>query len=326
MYGHLPVLRQTQFFPGQLGVPGSDTDLGIRATPGGVVLYVDENHPGATAFNDGTDPLNPLTTITAAIAKPFFTAGSVIVVGANATLVESVVIPATAPQGCSIIGVSNGTYCPTWTAAVNTGTALTINQQNWRISGIKFDLPAHGQSITLNWDATNNGSNTMIDHCQFMGGYAGHFGITAVGAPYAVCIADCEFAEILQGAQLGAAIYFGLTPTADPLMWRIERNIFWDNDNHITSLNADHGLNTSIIKDNLFYDGEGIPTVLKLDLRGGSLGHNIVVGNYFAGDYSNAGGYYDSGAQASEWVGNWSADIAEAEVSDACTTILPPAA
>ena len=325
MFGHLPVLRQTQFFPGQLGVPGSDTDLGIRAAPGGVVLYVDENHPGATATNDGTDPLNPLTTITAAIAKPYFTAGSVIVVGANATLVESVTIPATAPQGCSIIGVSNGTYMPTWTAAAGAGTALTINQRNWRISGIKFNIPATGIAIQLNWTATLNGSETLIDHCQFMGGYAGHFGIVAAGAPYAVHIEDCEFAEILDGARTGFAIFCANAPIADPLMWRIERCVFWDVDNAIGSSNHDYGFNTSIIKDNLFYDGEGIPTVIKLDLRGGSLGHNIVTGNFFSGDYSNVGGYYDSGAQASEWMGNLSPDLAEAGVGDNGWTILPPA-
>ena len=292
------------------------------------VFYVEPAHANANDDNEGTDPLFPLATLTEILTRltwwPQLAAGDVIYV--KGAVSEAVTIPVTAPQGCSIVGVSNGSYYPTWTTPVNTGTCLTINQLNWRVSGIKFDIPAHGQAITLNWTAVLNGSNAIIDHCYFMGGYAGHFGITAVGAPYAVHVLDCEFAEILQGAQTGAAIYFGLTPIADPLMWRIERCLFWDCDNHITSLNADHGLNTSIIKDNLFYDGEGIPTVLKLDLRGGSLGHNIVTGNFFSGDYSNAGGYYDSAAQASEWMGNWTPDIAEAEVADNGLTILPPAA
>ncbi|HQF70484.1 MAG TPA: hypothetical protein PLH39_04300 [Promineifilum sp.] len=319
-------LRYIEQRDAQWGVKGTGAEARIVAGEQ-QVFYVEPAHANANDDNEGTDPLFPLATLTEIITRtafwPQLAAGDVIYV--KGTVSEAVTVPVTAPIGCSIVGVTNGSYVPRWSTPVNTGTCLTLNQLAWRVSGIKFDIPAHGQAITLNWDATNNGSEAIIDNCYFMGGYAGHYGITAVGAPYAVHVLNCEFAEILDGAQTGFAIYFGLTPIADPLMWRIEGNLFWDVDNAIGSLNHDHGLNTSVIKDNLFYDGEGIPTVLKLDLRGGSLGHNIVVGNYFAGDYSNVGGYYDSGAQASEWVGNWTPDIAEAEVADNGLTILPPA-
>jgi hypothetical protein len=49
---------------------------------------------------------------------------------------------------------------------------------------------------------------------------------------------------------------------------------------------------------------------------------NHVVGNYFGGDYSIAGGY--RGGAADEWYGNFSPDIAEAEVADNGIVILPP--
>jgi hypothetical protein len=310
----------------QWGVFGTGAEARIVAGQQ-QVFYVEAANATANDDNEGTDPLYPLATLTEILTRTLFwprlAAGDVIYVKGN--LSEAVTIPFTAPVGCSIVGVTNGSYVPRWTTPVNTGTCLTINQLAWHISGFKFDIPAHGQAITLNWNVAANGSEAIIDNCYFMGGYAGHFGITAVGCPYAVTVRNCEFAEILQGAQLGAAIYFGLAPTANALMWRIENNLFWDVDNCITSLAADNGPNTSVIKGNMFYDGEGIPTVLKLDLRGGSLGHNIVIENYFAGNYDNAGGYYDSAAQASEWVGNWSRDLAQAEIADNGLTILPPA-
>ena len=311
----------------QWGVKGTGAEARIVAGEQ-QVFYVEAAHANANDDNEGTDPLFPLATMTEIITRtafwPQLAVGDVIYV--KGTISEAVTVPATAPAGCSIVGVTNGSYAPRWGTPVNTQTCLTINQLGWRVSGIKFDIPAHGIAIQLNWTATNNGSETIIDNCYFMGGYAGHYGIVATGAPYAVHILNCEFAEILQGAQLGFAIWCAGAAIADPLMWRIENCLFWDNDNHIGSSNNNFGLNTSVIKDNMFYDGEGIPTVLKLDLRGGSLGHNIVIGNYFAGDYSEPGGYYDSGAQASEWVGNWTPDIAEAEVGDNGLTILPPAA
>ena len=67
------------------------------------------------------------------------------------------------------------------------------------------------------------------------------------------------------------------------------------------------------------------PTIF-LDLRGGSRGENVVVGNIFSGDYSNTGGYYANVANPGMWMGNIAEDIAEAEVGDNSFTIAPPAA
>jgi len=311
----------------QWGVFGTGAEARIVAGDQ-QVFYVEPASATADDDNEGTDPLFPLATLTEILTRttdwPQLAAGDVIYVKGDLT--ETVTIPAAAPAGCSIVGVTNGSYTPAWTAAAAAGTALTINQLRWHISGFKFNIPATGIGIQLNWTATLNGSEAIIDNCYFMGQYAGSRGIVGIGAPFAVHVYNCEFAEITDGAAGAFAIWFGTTPIADPLMWRIERCLFWDNDNHIGSLASDHCLNTSVIKDNLFYDGEGIATTLKLDLRGGSLGHNIVTGNFFSGDYSNVGGYWDSAAQASEWIGNFSPDTAEAEVgTDNGQTILPPA-
>ena len=63
-----------------------------------------------------------------------------------------------------------------------------------------------------------------------------------------------------------------------------------------------------------------------LDLRGGSQGENIVVGNSFSGDYSNTGGYYANAANPGNWVGNVAEDVLEAEVADNGFTVAVPAA
>ena len=56
----LPQVRQAILYQGQVGVPGSDVPRGLRTSPAGIVLFVDANHPNATATADGTDPENPL--------------------------------------------------------------------------------------------------------------------------------------------------------------------------------------------------------------------------------------------------------------------------
>ena len=65
----LPQVRLQPWYPGQMGVADSDVQRGLRWEPTGIVLYVDENHPGASATADGTDPENPQTTIQQAITN-----------------------------------------------------------------------------------------------------------------------------------------------------------------------------------------------------------------------------------------------------------------
>ena len=63
------MLKLPPWFPGQMGVPGSDTPEGIRYIPQGLTLYVDVNHPDANDNHDGTDPKYPLATIQGAVGK-----------------------------------------------------------------------------------------------------------------------------------------------------------------------------------------------------------------------------------------------------------------
>lgn len=65
----VPLLRATPWFPGQLGIRGSDNSLGLRTSSQGMVWYVDGSHPNANDLSDGTNPHEPLATIGAAITK-----------------------------------------------------------------------------------------------------------------------------------------------------------------------------------------------------------------------------------------------------------------
>jgi hypothetical protein len=330
----LPIIRAAPWYAGQVGVAGSDVSRGLRWEPSGIVLYVDENHPGVADAGDGTNPEYPLASIQTAITRltSFVTStsssleGSVIVVGAGATIAESVIIPPTAPKNCAIIGAGGGIDAPTWTAATAAGTALTIRQSGWKIEGFRFNTGAEGTAIRLDWVPASGyvANRTLITGNFFDGQYVGKYGIDLNGAPYDMWVIGNEFREYQSAAGDAFAIYCSGSSEADPYMAVIRENIFWENENNIGSLNHDYGFNVSIIADNFFQQGAGIATVIQLDLRGGSVGKNTVTRNVFCGDYSNTGGYY--AGTSDMWIGNIAEDVAEAEVGDNGWTVVIPAA
>ena len=331
----LPQIRLQPLYPGQMGVSGSDVPRGIRWEPTSIVLYVDENHPGASADADGTDPENPLTTVAAAVTRlaTFATAtsssltGSAIVIGAGATIAESVTITPSAPANCRIIGGGGSRHRPTWGAATAAGTALTIQREGWTIEGITFEAGAEGTSIQLQEVPGSSliAYKTVIRDCQFDGLWGGLYGIDFAGAPHRVTVENCEFIEWRSAG--GAAFAICVTDTAHtlPFQCRIHNNLFWSNENHIGSVDALRAFSGSIISGNVFDQNAYIATTIMLDLRSATVS-NTVVGNHFGGDYSNTGGYYDSVGAPGNWLGNFAEDIAEAEVGDNGLTIALPAA
>ncbi len=64
-----PIIKHLPFYPGQWGILGSDSGLGIRTVPLGNVYYVFSEYANANDNNDGTDPNYPLDTILAAYNK-----------------------------------------------------------------------------------------------------------------------------------------------------------------------------------------------------------------------------------------------------------------
>ena len=80
----IPLWRQHPWYPGQLGgVPGVDTETGLRAHSTGAVFYVDPNYPGVSDARDGTNPTNPLATVAQALTLCQAYRGDTIAVMAN---------------------------------------------------------------------------------------------------------------------------------------------------------------------------------------------------------------------------------------------------
>jgi len=329
----LPQIRHAPTYPGQFGVAGSDVTRGLRWAPEGIVLYVDENHPNATATNDGTDPENPLTTIQLAVTalENFATAnaqsleGSVIVVADEADIGETVTVPATAPESCTIYGAGSTAHRPTWSAATAAGTALTVLQTGWTIEGFTFEAGAEGTSVLLNGTGSTGAYKTTIRNCRFDGLWGGLYGISFVGAPHRVLIEGCEFLEWRSAGGAAFAIVVFDASDSNPYECHIKNNVFWENENHIGSLAADRAWNMSTFTDNIFHEGVLIPATLLLDLRGGTRGYNTVTDNYFGGAYTNAGGYYANAATPDScWMGNMT-EATPGTVGDNGMTIRVPA-
>jgi len=336
----LPQIRLQPWYPGQMGVPGSDVQRGLRWAPTGIVLYVDENHPGTSGAADGTDPENPLNSIQTAITRltNFATAlgvsleGSVIVVADEATIAESVIIPATAPTNCTILGAGSTAHHPVWTAAGAAETALTVRQEGWTVEGFTFETGAAGTAIRLQNSLDDDpyiAYKTTIRDCRFDGLYGGLYGIDFIGAPHRVVIEGCTFLEYRSNDSAYAIM---VSDTASgpgsPYQGAVINNRFHNCDNYVGGLDSIRGFNLTLFQGNYFAQSHAalIPIVnFYLDLRGGSRGYNTVVGNSFGGVYTNVGGYWANPATPDAcWVGNM-AEATPATVADNGLTVRTPA-
>jgi hypothetical protein len=306
---------------GQMGVRGSDVQRGLRWEPTGIVLYVDPDSNNDTDQADGTDPENPMTTIQAAVTRL-----SVIVLGGMA-YTETVTIPATAPNYCTILGGANTRFRPTWASGGAAENCLTIRAEGWTIDGIEFDCPSAAAGIRLEEVPASSYSayKTRIQNCTFDGLWSGLYGIEFYGAPHRVQIYNNWFVEMNNvDPTLAWCIYVTDSSHTNPYQCEIVGNRFMDSDNYVGSLGAIRGFNVSLFQNNVFEDGVLLTPTTFLDLRGGSRGYNIVTGNFFGGTYTNAGGYYANAATPNGcWVGNF-ADITPPQVADNGLTIAVP--
>ena len=323
----LPQVRLQPWYPGQMGVPGSDVPRGLRTSSAGVVLYVAADHPNATATADGTDPENPLTTITAAMARlvtfhaeaSIQAENSVIVVSPGVYTDNIDIADATYPEGCTLLAAGATQFDVIWRPA--SGDALVLNQSNWVVDGFHFQPPDDGAGIKLTWDTTG-GHGAVIQNCFFNGRWGtGLYGLELSGSPYNVTIQDNWFTEFSTNQ---AAIITIANTVASAFQNLFLRNFFQECAQYIT--NTAEGYNACIFADNIFAVATGLlaATTTYMDLGGPGHGYNQVVGNYFPGDYSNVGGYTAEGAGTDSWYGNFAEDVTEAEVGDNGITILPP--
>lgn len=319
----LPVERLTPFYPGQLGVPGSDVERGLRTQSAGFVLYVNNLHPGRSDSNDGTNPDAPLITIGQAFTNlatwhaRYGAVGSLngtnsYIVVSPGTYAESLTIAATTmPDYGVLMGAGNGRYPVIWDDADT--DCLTITAYGWKVANFHF-RPANAYAgVKLSRPAGTVGAEgTVIENCFFDGQWSGTgYGVALDGAPANCTIQDCRFAEFHTGGGVGITVTD--TSVADPYQTHVIGCTFQEC-NECIARDCGGGWNQTIVWNNVFIDGTvdaNFPTVngtdMFIDMRGGSNGYNKVCGNHFGGTYNNAGGYYDS-TNADEWWGNY-ADI-----------------
>lgn len=331
----LPLVRQQPWYPGQMGVPGSDVPRGLRWGSAGIVLFVDANHPNATTTADGTDPEYPLSTIAAAMARlvtfhaeaSIQAEGSVIVVAPGIYTDNVVIANATYPEDCTILGLSSNRFGVIWRPA--SGDALTIDQGGWCVDNIHFQPADDGAGVKLTWDAGSGGEDALIQNCFFDGRWAtGLYGIEFEGAPANVTIRNCRFAEFPANSP---CITVTSTAVADVYQMHVLGCTFQECDEYI-SREVAGGYSQSIIMGNVFvdasndatYPGGADGTDVFIDMRGATNGYNTVTMNSLGGDYSNTGGYF--AGTGDNWIGNFAEDIAEAEVGAEGITIAVPAA
>ena len=325
-----PLLKLRPWYNGPYGIDGAESALGVRTEGRPVVLYVDDTHPRANDNNWGTHPLNPKETVQSAVDSIFLVEGSLIVVAAEASITESVTIGPARPTNCTIMGVGGNRHQPTWAPATAPGIALTVQQMEWTIEGFTFELGSLGTAIRLSEDPLQTpvhiAYKTLIRNCQFDGLFGGQYGVDFYGAPHRVTIEDCEFIEFHTGASDAFAICTTDSAHTNANQCRILNNMFWQNDNHIGSVGGNRSFNASEFRGNTFMAlGDVFNTTIKLDLRGGSVGLNIVTQNVFCGDYAH-GGYWANAAAPGMWVGNIAEDLLEPEVADNGFTVAIPAA
>lgn len=317
-----PVIAYPADFPGQMGVPGSASGLGLRMIPGGRAYYVAKTTEVAIADdnNDGTDPLAPLATIGGAITR-IETAvhrkgASVIFVGPGTYTENLTVTDTDLPDDVFVVGLGKVIVTPSAAAT------QTLSQgKRWHWSGIEFRLGT-ATGITLTLSASLDAGGSIFTDCLFNGQGNCAVGVDLAGAPSDVRFINCDFYNVYNGSNNGEALTTSANATDESDRLLLQDCRFFDNDSHIDlPCNVSHFIRVSLAA-----AGNKDVAVVFLDLRGGTVGHNVMQGCLFDGDYSNTGGYYDNASGASIWAGNIATDTAEAEVGDNGWVIAAPAA
>ena len=316
-----PIMKLPPWFGGQVGISFTEPAEGLRMSPAGNVLYVDVNHAGASDANEGTDPRHPKLTIQSAVNSQFLTDGSWIGI-APGVYPESVLIPATVASYVTMIGLGSNHF---WPSIVSDGAALdaiSLSARGWTIRNLRVTGHSASAGIRLyeHSDPGYQGAETVIDNVFFDGAWRALYGLEFEGSPGMVTVSNCRFSEHRTGAGASYAVRESASPRQNAYECSFLNNWFFENENHVAG-----GFGVTLFQGNHFMSGSLIPSTVQLDLRGGTVGLNMVVGNTFDGDYSNVGGYYANAAHPGHWGGNVTEDVAEAEVGDNGLTILPPA-
>jgi len=276
-----PLTRMNPWFPGQAGgVPGTSNDTGLRLDSNARVVYVDPNFVGVSDGRDGTDPNEPLQTVTTALTKCRAYCNDTIIVAANSDwtygdtdvgraveINEEVIV--TVP-GVRIVGLAPpsalGVY---WKPVTASGVCITVHAMDVLIEGFCFweDVLATPIGILSEWDGdTMWGDNLTVRNCCFETGLA--YGIQLDFAY------NCDIHHnYFEGISV-AAIH-SLDVEGDPDYAVIHNNIF----NGCTAAIDLEDSGDCTIFENYIYGTAG-GTNNFIDLTGG--GRNMVANNFLA--------------------------------------------
>jgi hypothetical protein len=246
----MPQFKLPPWFGGQMGVPGSDTPLGFRNNPQGVVYYVDGSHPDANDVNDGTDPNEPKATIQSAITASNATitwANTPPYVGMNWIIVSpgAYAENLTPPFYCKVIGLGLATgnttdICVNVHPAAGSplaGTGLASHWFNIRfecdtaVPVIDFDVmnscvfencaitDGNPGLATVGIDTTDANSSWIMG-CLFKGNTNPlTIGIRSTGDFYSCRVIGNEICAVTTGIDLSGAALVGNAIAAHNYIW-----------------------------------------------------------------------------------------------------------
>jgi hypothetical protein len=294
-----------------MGVPSTSQDKGLRQHVTGQVFYVDPNYPGASATAGGVDPTNPLSTLTAALAKCEDYRGDVIYVMMNdgwqygpqdtdqTTIIQETVTVDI--HGVRIVGVSpSSPLGPLWIPENAGEVACTVHAMDVLIEGFCFggdDAGTAMEAIYAEWDGvTLWGENLTVRHCLFADSVN-----TAIQLEFSWY---CDIHEnIFNEVEYG--IY--LDPAGSGAAYLLITDNVFENCAEAMSL---RGGDSCYIHRNRIYNGSaqggGAATDEGIDLTGGR--QNLVSNNWFScllpvpanGDWDDL----NTASATDAWVGN----------------------
>lgn len=295
-----------------MGVPGTDSERGLRHSVEGTVFYVDPNYTDTSDQRDGTNPTAPLTTVATALTKCEAYRGDIIYVMANnawdygnvadgrATAInEAVTVDV---PGVRIVGVTpSGRLGVPWTVPTDGGVAITVDAIDVLIEGFCFMGRGEGETAILStWDGDDQyGENLTVRHCFF-----------DEDLDIGIELAYSWYPDIHDNVFEDIESYGIFSDTESIVQARIMRNHFHDCVDAAISI-AD--ARECLIAENWIFNsvaqGGAAATDTMIDLAGGS--ENIVCHNVMSCDLGAGAGAYDDCNEATAtdaWIHNFLMD------------------
>jgi len=309
----IPLIRLNPWYPGQFGVPGTDSETGLRTDTHGAIFYVDPNAVGVSDQRDGTDPQHPLQTVATAITKCQPYRGDVIAVMANnswqygntadlrtTAIAEEVTLNV---PGVRLVGVASGGQGVYWYPVSNGGTCITVTAIDCTIEGFFLsEGPTYTgcDAIDCEWDGTTlYGENLTVRHCVFDDTVD-----TAIQLEYS------WYCNIHHNWFLECDVYGVYTAAAGSACYAVDIHHNYFTDVGTAAIALLGGADANLIRDNWIYNGNAeagaAATNQGINTTGGA--NNIITNNYLScllpvpanGDLDDL----NTAAATDAWIGN----------------------